>query len=67
MNQKQAALTQMFLGTARKVRTRTGASDDDMVPALLATAHAIAMRGDPTWSYLADMFTDAEKRDEVSA
>jgi hypothetical protein len=60
MNQKQASLTRLFLGTANEART-TGARDDDLIPALLAAAHATAMRGDPTWQRIGDMFAEAEQ------
>ena len=67
MNAKQATLTRMFLGTASKARTSTGARDDDMVPAMLAAAHTIAMRRDPTWEYLSEMFAEAEQGDREVA
>ena len=61
MNAKQANLTRMFLGTATQARTDQGAWDADLVPALLASAHAIAMRGDPTWQRISEMFDEADE------
>lgn len=62
MNNAQAALTRVFVGTARQARQSTGARDADVVPALLAAAHSIAMRGDPVWNSLTDRM-EAETRD----
>lgn len=67
MNDRQAALTRMFIGTASQARTSTGATDDDLVPAMLAAAHACAMRDDPTWSYISELFSDAEKTPEPTS
>ena len=61
MNPTQAKLTRLFLGTATKARSAQGARDADLVPAMLAAAHAVAMRRDPTWAFIADQFEAADE------